>query len=152
LKSWLHFIKANQYQSEKGVSMNSTIVAIPSTHPGGLESALGAHFGHCDLYTLVKIADGRIEDVATLPNVPHQQGGCMAPVNHLAQNGVQVLIAGGMGMRPLMGFNQVGITVLHGGSAQTVGEAVDGLLKGSLQQFTSEFTCGGGGAPQMGRF
>jgi predicted Fe-Mo cluster-binding NifX family protein len=132
--------------------MKSTIVAIPSTHPGGLEAPLGAHFGHCDLYTLVSIADGRIEDVATLPNVPHQQGGCMAPVNHLAQHGVQVLIAGGMGMRPLMGFNQVGITVLYGGPAQTVGEAVDGLLQGSLQRFTSELTCGGGGASQVGGF
>ena len=133
--------------------MKSTIVAIPSAYPGGLEAALGAHFGHCDVYTLVRIADGEIEEVATIPNVPHQQGGCMAPVNHLAQNGVQVLIAGGMGMRPLMGFNQVGITVLHGGSAQTVGQAVDGLLSGSLQQFTSEFTCGGsGGAPQMRGF
>jgi len=135
--------------------MNTTIVAIPSSHPGGLEAAVGAHFGHCDLYTLVRIApDGSIEDVATLPNVPHQQGGCMAPVNHLAQNGVQILIAGGMGMRPLMGFNQVGITVLYGGSAQTVGEAVQGLLNGRLQRFTSEFTCGGGGggAPQMGGF
>jgi predicted Fe-Mo cluster-binding NifX family protein len=47
-----------------------------------------------------------------------------------------------MGMRPLMGFNQVGITVLYGGSAQTVGDAVDGLLEGSLQRFTIEFTCG----------
>ena len=133
--------------------MNSIVVAIPSSNPGGLEAALGAHFGHCDLYTVVKIADGKIEEVATLPNVPHQQGGCMAPVNHLAQNGVKVLIAGGMGMRPLMGFNQVGITVFHGGSAQTVGAAVNDLLKGSLQPFTSELTCGGGGgAPQMGGF
>ena len=125
--------------------MQDLIVAIPSTHPGGLESALGAHFGHCDLYTLVKINDGKIQEIVTLPNVPHEQGGCMAPVNHLAQNGVQVLIAGGMGMRPLMGFNQVGIDVLYGGSAQTVGEAVDALLNGSLQRFTPEFTCGGGG-------
>ena len=74
-----------------------TIVAIPSSHPGGLDAPLGAHFGHCDLYTLVKIAQGKVQEVATLPNVPHEQGGCMAPVNHLAQNGVQVLIAGGMG-------------------------------------------------------
>ncbi len=125
--------------------MKSTIVAIPSTHPGGLEAPLGAHFGHCDLYTLVKIADGKVLEVATLPNVPHQQGGCMAPVNHLAQNGVQVLIAGGMGMRPLMGFNQVGIDVLYGNGAQTVSEAVEALLKGTLPRFTTEFTCGGGG-------
>ena len=125
--------------------MQDLIVAIPSTHPGGLESALGAHFGHCDLYTLVKITDGKVQEIVTLPNVPHEQGGCMAPVKHLAQNGVQVLIAGGMGMRPLMGFNQVGIDVLHGGTAQTVGEAVAALLNGRLQSFTVESTCGGGG-------
>ncbi|MDR3556745.1 MAG: NifB/NifX family molybdenum-iron cluster-binding protein [Syntrophobacteraceae bacterium] len=125
--------------------MKSVIVAIPSSSPGGLDSPLGAHFGHCDLYTVVEVMDGQVKDVRLLPNVPHQQGGCMAPVNHLAQNGVQVLIAGGMGMRPLMGFNQVGIDVLYGGNAQTVKDAVDGFLKGVLQQFTSDFTCGGGG-------
>ncbi len=131
--------------------MQSLVVAIPSTNPGGLKAPLGAHFGHCDLYTLVKIAEGKVLEVATLPNVPHQQGGCMAPVNHLAQNGVQVLIAGGMGMRPLMGFHQAGIQVLYGNGAQTVGEAVAALLQGKLPQFNSEFTCGGGGAPQMGK-
>jgi predicted Fe-Mo cluster-binding NifX family protein len=125
--------------------MQELLVAIPSNHPGGLDSALGAHFGHCDLYTLVKINNGEILEILTLPNVPHEQGGCMAPVNHLAQHGVKVLIAGGMGMRPLMGFNQVGIDVLYGGSAQTVKDAVDALLNGSLQRFTPEFTCGGGG-------
>jgi predicted Fe-Mo cluster-binding NifX family protein len=133
--------------------MKSMVVAIPSTHPGGLEAPLGAHFGHCDLYTLVKIAGSKVQEFVTLPNVPHQQGGCMAPVNHLAQNGVQVLIAGGMGMRPLMGFHQVGIQVLYGNGAQTVGEAVKALLQGTLPKFGTEFTCGGGGggAPEIGR-
>ncbi len=130
--------------------MKNVTVAVPSSLPGGLESPLGAHFGHCDLYTIVEVKEGRIDTVRTLPNVPHQQGGCMAPVNHLAQNGVHVLIAGGMGMRPLMGFNQAGIYVLYGGGHQTVGEAVDAFLKGTLQQFTSDFTCGGGGGG--GRF
>lgn len=123
--------------------MTSITVAIPSSLPGGMNSALGAHFGHCDLYTLVEVAEGRVEAIRTLPNVPHQQGGCMAPVQHLAQNGVQVLIAGGMGMRPLMGFEQVGITVLHGGGAATVGEAVNAFLDGKLQRFTTDYTCGG---------
>ncbi|SPJ14333.1 Dinitrogenase iron-molybdenum cofactor biosynthesis protein [Syntrophobacter sp. SbD2] len=132
--------------------MKNITVAVPSTNPGGLDSFLGAHFGHCDLYTLVEVTDGQVQNVRTLPNVPHQQGGCMAPVNHLAQNGVQVLIAGGMGMRPLMGFNQAGINVLYGGGVQTVGEAVDAFLKGNLQQFTNDFTCGGGGAGQTGMF
>ncbi len=121
------------------------IIAIPSTNPGGLESALGAHFGHCDLYTLVKAEDGKIADVQVIPNVPHQQGGCMAPVQHLANNGVTQLIAGGMGLRPLMGFNQVGIEVYFGGEAQTVGQAVEAMLEGKLTEFKQEHTCGGGG-------
>lgn len=131
--------------------MKNTVVAVPSMHPGGLDSPLGAHFGHCDLYTLVEVSDGQVAKVRTLPNVPHQQGGCMAPVNHLAQHGVQILIAGGMGMRPLMGFNQVGIDVFYGAGAETVGDAVEAFLSGSLQRFTSEYTCGGGGGQQVGR-
>ncbi len=130
--------------------MQKTLIAIPSSHPGGLEAELGAHFGHCDLYTLVAVEDGRVVEVRTLPNVPHQQGGCMAPVNHLAQNAVTTLIAGGMGMRPLMGFNQVGIQVFFGGEAATVGQAVDAFLAGKLQPFTMEYTCGGGGGQQLG--
>ena len=131
--------------------MKSTIVAVPSTHPGGLDAALGAHFGHCDLYTLVKIAEGKVQEVATLPNVPHQQGGCMAPVNHLAQNGVQVLIAGGMGMRPLMGFNQVGIEVLHGNGAQTVGEAVEAFLRGTCRGLPPSSPAAAVAGPQHGK-
>ena len=122
----------------------NAIVAIPSTLPGGLEAALGAHFGHCDLYTVVKVEDGQVKQVQLLPNVPHQQGGCLAPVQHLANNGVQVLIAGGMGLRPLMGFNQVGIQVYYGGQSETVGQAVSAFTQGALPQFTQDQTCGGG--------
>ena len=123
----------------------SNVVAIPSENPGGLDAALGAHFGHCDLYTLVRLEDGKVAEVDLLANVPHQQGGCMAPVQHLAQNGVRKLIASGMGLRPLMGFNQVGIEVYHCGGAQTVGEAVHAMLQEELSQFSQEHTCGGGG-------
>ena len=69
----------------------------------------------------------------------------MAPVQHLAGSGVQQLIAGGMGLRPLMGFNQAGIEVYYGGDAQTVGQAVQAMLAGRLPQFQQEHTCGGGG-------
>ncbi len=119
------------------------IIAIPSTAPGGLDAPLGAHFGHCDLYTLVTAEDGKISDVNVIPNVPHQQGGCMAPVQLLANNGVTQLVAGGMGQRPLMGFSQVGIEVYFGGNAQTVGQAVEAMLAGELELFQQEHTCGG---------
>lgn len=120
------------------------LIAVPSSLPGGLEAELGAHFGHCEIYTLIDVEDGQVKEVSTLPNVPHTQGGCMAPVQHLAGNGVKALIAGGMGFRPLMGFNQVGISVFHGGPAQTVGQAVEALIDGKLPEFSQEHTCGGG--------
>jgi predicted Fe-Mo cluster-binding NifX family protein len=119
------------------------IIAIPSTHPGGLDAPLGEHFGHCDLYTLVEAQDGKIADVQVIPNVPHEQGGCLAPVQHLAEKGVTQLIAGGMGFRPLMGFNQAGIGVFHGGGALTVGQAVEAMLEGKLPEFKQENSCGG---------
>ncbi len=125
--------------------MERFLVAVPSENPGGLDAQIGAHFGHCDLYTLAEVEDGQVVAVRTLPNVPHMQGGCMAPVNHLAQNGVTALIAGGMGMRPLMGFNQVGIKVFYGAGAPSVGAAVAAFVQGRLQPFSTEFTCGGGG-------
>ena len=124
----------------------TTLIAIPSTSPGGLESPLGAHFGHCDLYTLVTVENNEIASVKAIPPMPHQQGGCMAPVQYLADNGVNILVAGGMGFRPLMGFNQVGIQVYFGGDYQTVGDAVKAFIAGKLPQFSQQHTCGGGGA------
>ena len=120
------------------------LLALPSGNPGGFDAPLAAHFGHCDLYTLVNIEDGKDPEVSLLPNLPHVQGGCMAPVNHLAQAKVQALISGGMGLRPLMGFQQVGIKVFHGQGALTVRDAVDAFMAGRLPEFSQEYTCGGG--------
>lgn len=122
----------------------NTLIAIPSVVPGGMEAAVDAHFGHCGVYTLVEIAEGKVKEVRTLPNVPHESGGCMAPVNHLASNEVKALIAGGMGYRPLAGFNQVGIDVYFGSGAPTVGAAVQAFIHDSLPKFSQEHTCGGG--------
>ena len=124
----------------------NTLIAVPSGNPGGLGAPLGAHFGHCELYTLVSVENGQVLHVDVIPNVPHQQGGCMAPVQYLAEKGAQILIAGGMGLRPLMGFNQVGIDVYYGGTSKTVGDAVEALISGKLSQFSQEHTCGGGGS------
>ena len=124
--------------------MSSILVAIPSKAPGGLEAGVDSHFGHCEMYTLVAVEDGKAVDVKTIPNIPHEQGGCLAPVNYLAGHEVKALISGGMGMRPLMGFHQVGIDVFFGNGAANVQEAIEGFAKGALPRFSEEFTCGGG--------
>lgn len=124
--------------------MEKVVVAVPSAQPGGMDAPVHSHFGHCDGYTLVTVEDGKIEGFTILPAIEHAQGGCMAPVNYLADNGVKVLISGGMGLRPLLGFEQVGIDVFHGAGAPTVGAAMAAYAEGQLQRFNTNQTCGGG--------
>ncbi len=120
------------------------LLAVPSSNPGGLESSMGMHFGHCDVFTLVEIESDKIKSVSTLANPPHAQGGCLAPVQLLAGKGVKALLAGGMGYRPLMAFNQAGIRVFYAGLVPTVGEGVNAFIANKLQEFSQENTCRGG--------
>ena len=121
------------------------LIAIPSDTSDGLDSAISEHFGHCGAFTLVRVEDEEIGEVSILENDGHEQGGCMVPVQLLKQNGVEILLAGGMGQRPLAGFQQVGIAVHHKGDAQSVGDAVNLFISGGCPAFDEAQTCGGGG-------
>lgn len=119
-------------------------IAIPSVLPGGLEAQVGAHFGHCDCYTLVDVEDGPVVKSEVIPSCAHEHGGCLAPVNYLADRGVTVLLAGGMGMRPLMGFLQEGVDVYYAAGIETVEKAVAAHIAGELPRFSPNHSCGGG--------
>ena len=120
-------------------------VAIPSEGNGGLDGKRAGHFGHCDVFTCIDVEDGQIKEVTILPNQEHVQGGCMVPVNLLAQAGVNALVVGGIGMRPLMGFRQVGIEVYHDSERPEIRPVVDDFLAGKLSRITDNEVCGGGG-------
>jgi predicted Fe-Mo cluster-binding NifX family protein len=98
-------------------------VAVPSEFPGGLGAARSGHFGRADCFTIVQVDGDQVGEVTVLQNMPHSEGGCMAPVMMLAQHGVDAIVVDGIGGRPLAGFNQVGIAV-HAGSGPTVEHSV----------------------------
>lgn len=120
-------------------------IAVPSNLPGGLDAVLSAHFGHADAFTLVEVSDQGVGEIHILPNQPHEQGGCMSVVNFLKNAGVDALMSGGMGARPLAGFNQVGIEVYFSENSATVGAAVDLFNQGRARRFAQNQVCGGGG-------
>ena len=120
-------------------------IAIPSLGSGGLGGQRSGHFGHCDVFTLVDVTNGEITNVSTIPNQSHVQGGCMVPVNLLADNEVNALIVGGIGMRPLMGFRQAGIDVYHEADRLEIRPVVIDLIAGKLSQIGDDQVCGGGG-------
>jgi predicted Fe-Mo cluster-binding NifX family protein len=111
---------------------------------GGLEGQRSGHFGHCDVFTLVDVEAGVIKDVTTISNQNHVQGECMVPVNLLAEHNVNALIVGGIGMRPLMGFRQVGIDVYYDAERPEIKPVVEDLIAGKLSAITDDQVCGGG--------
>jgi predicted Fe-Mo cluster-binding NifX family protein len=125
--------------------MENGRIAIPSMEAGGLDGKRAGHFGHCDTFTLVDVKGGAIEKVSTIANQSHVQGGCMVPVNLLADNQVNALIVGGIGMRPLTGFHQVGIDVYHDDQRQEISPVVEDLIAGKLPMISEDQVCGGGG-------
>ncbi|NOX34648.1 MAG: dinitrogenase iron-molybdenum cofactor biosynthesis protein [Deltaproteobacteria bacterium] len=125
--------------------MKNGRIAIPSNGQGGLDGTRSGHFGHCDVFTLVDVEDSEIKDVSILRNQEHVQGGCMVPVNLLSENRVNALVVGGIGMRPLMGFRQVGIDVYHDDQRPGIGTVVKDLIAGNLARISNDQVCGGGG-------
>lgn len=120
------------------------VLAIPSETPGGLDAALSQHFGQAPAFTLVELEGQEVRSVRIMPNGEHHAGGCMAPVMALKEAGVQALVSGGMGMRPLAGCQQVGIQVFFNEGASTVSEAVRLVVQGQARVFGPAQTCGGG--------
>lgn len=125
--------------------MSRVRIAIPSEGKGGLDGLRAGHFGHCDVFTLIDVEDGKITEVSVVANKEHVQGGCMVPVQLLAEHRVQRLVVGGIGMRPLMGFRQVGIDVFYDGERQEIRPVVLDMIAGKLQEIGDDQVCGGAG-------
>jgi predicted Fe-Mo cluster-binding NifX family protein len=125
--------------------MENGRIAVPSLNQGGIDGQRAGHFGHCDVFTLVDVENGKIKEVSILQNGGHVQGGCMVPVNLLAANQVTALIVGGIGLRPLMGFKQVGINVYHDAERPAIRPVVEDLIGGKLPLIAENQVCGGGG-------
>ena len=124
--------------------MKDMRVAIPSDGKGGLKGKRSGHFGHCDVFTIIDVKEGNIANVEIVPNSTHVAGGCMVPVNLLAGHKVNLIIVSGMGIRPLMGFNQAGIEVYYDASTPEIKGVLEMFIAGKLELMTTNHTCSGG--------
>ena len=72
---------------------------------------LTAHFGHCQMFALIEVAENEITDKQLMIPPPHEPG--ILP-SWLHQKGADVIIAGGMGQRAISLFSEKGIKVITG--------------------------------------
>lgn len=91
--------------------------------------SVAAHFGRCQAYTIVEIADGTVRSRELIPNPGHEPG--FLP-RYLAERGVTCIVAGGMGPRAQGLFDQQGIETIVG-VAGTIEETIQALLQGELE-------------------
>ena len=101
-------------------------IAIPTA-----AGRLCMHFGHCEQFALVEIDDGDAKTMQTTMAAPppHEPG--LLP-RWLHEQGVDVVIAGGMGQRAQQLFAQSGIRVVVGAPAETPEQLAAAWLDGSL--------------------
>ena len=92
---------------------------------------LSPHFGHCEQFALID-ADENKKSILKKEMVaaPPHQPGLLPP--WLAGQGVQVVIAGGMGANAIALFQQNGINVLLGAPSDTPEKVVSDYLQGRL--------------------
>ncbi len=100
-------------------------IAIPTA-----QGKLCAHFGHCETFTMVEVEDGAVLGMEQLDPPPHEPG--VLP-RWLAEQGANVIIAGGMGQRAQILFTQQGIEVVVGAAPDAPEKLVENWLKGSLE-------------------
>lgn len=122
---------------------DAILVAVPSEEPGGLDAIPSAHFGHCAAYTIAKVENGAISDIRVMQNQGHEHGGCVQPVKELARDGVEALLAGGMGQKPLSAMQEAGIHVYYCAGQPTVKAALEAFAAGKLPEFGAESLCKG---------
>jgi predicted Fe-Mo cluster-binding NifX family protein len=107
-------------------------VAVESR--SGLEAEISSHFGRCPYYLILEPENEKVEPPVKLVVNPyataHGQPGEVP--SFLKDQGIEVIIAGGMGPRAVGFFNQYGIKVVTGASGK-VKEAVESFLKGELK-------------------
>jgi len=117
------------------------VVAVPSVGAGGLEARRSSHFGKSPNFTLVELANGKIEGVQVVTNESHAESGCRGAAQLLASAKVNALVAGGIGARPLAILTEAGIDVYFDKQRKTVAEAVSALSAGELQPIELDQTC-----------
>jgi predicted Fe-Mo cluster-binding NifX family protein len=109
-------------------------IAISADNKNGLESVVSPHFGRCPHYILVDVDGQEIKTVKAIDNsyYGHHAPG-QVPI-FISEQGVNVMLTGGMGGRAISAFGRLGIEAVTG-AVGTVRYALERYLGGELRGY-----------------
>ena len=110
-------------------------IVIPSA-----ENKLCGHFGHCEYFTFVEVNPETKEISSIDKKIPEEGISCQS-ANWIASQGANIVLAGGMGGRPMAIFAQNGVKIVAGCPELDIEEVVTKFLNNTL--VTGENACGG---------
>jgi len=104
---------------------NYKMIAIPVVN-----DLMTMHFGHCEKFAIAKIEENQILRIDFIDPPVHERG---AYPFFLVQQGVSVVISGGMGMKAREFFSQHNIEVYLGAPSESPKILVERYLHNKLQ-------------------
>ncbi|WP_051542028.1 NifB/NifX family molybdenum-iron cluster-binding protein [Clostridium lundense] len=107
-------------------------IALPT-----IENKISGHFGHCPLFTIYEVNEGKISNKKIIENPGHEK--VKVPV-YLKELNIDVVIAGNMGEGAQKLLKENNMEVILGANG-VCDEIVDKYLKGELKSVAS--TCHG---------
>ena len=123
-------MKTNTSSIDKGVRM---VIAVPY-----LEGNVNAHFGSTQAFLVADSVDGKLRGTSLfeVQGMQHNHSGI---AGFLKEQGVEVILAGGMGAPMQQALKAQGFSLYCGVGGPAL-EAVDAYLRGEIEQ--KESTCG----------
>ena len=101
-------------------------IAIPT-----LDGKLCAHFGHCETFSFIEVSPETKEIIEIYSGAPEEGVSCQC-AGWISEQGAEIVLAGGMGGRPMMMFEQLGIQVISGCPELPIQDIVKQFLENSL--------------------
>ena len=116
-----------QFNREKLQGGSIMKIGIPT-----LDGKLCAHFGHCETFSFVEVNPETREIVSITTGAPEEGISCQS-ANWISAQGVNIVLAGGMGGRPMMAFAENGVQVITGCPELEIREIVELFLNQTLE-------------------
>jgi predicted Fe-Mo cluster-binding NifX family protein len=107
-------------------------LGIPVESTNGLSSGVNEHFGMSEFFVLLEVDGDRVDKVSVLENNPDMKEP-KTPADILAENGVNIVLAGGIGPHMIKELLDKGIRIFKG-AVGTAEQAYEDYKAGMLTE------------------